>query len=196
MRLSGKTIGFGITGSHCTIPEVIPEIQRFMDEGALVIPIISESVANHDTRFGKAAEIIETLKTITGRAPIASIVDAEPIGPSRMLDVMVVAPCTGNTLAKMALGITDSPVLMAAKAHLRNERPLVIGISTNDALGANARNLAYLMNVKNVYFVPFGQDSPTTKTKSMISNMALLVDTVVAALEGRQLQPVIVPYRG
>lgn len=189
--LSGKTVGFALTGSHCTIPEVIPEISRLVAEGVQVIPILSTSAATVDTRFGKASDLIKNLRDITGREPITTIVDAEPIGPQKLLDVLVIAPCTGNTLAKIACGITDTAVTMAYKAHLRNGRPVVIGISTNDALSGNARNIGLLLNTRNVYFVPFVQDSPEGKPRSCIADMKLIYDAVVAALEGRQLQPII-----
>ncbi|NPV52869.1 MAG: dipicolinate synthase subunit B [Firmicutes bacterium] len=195
MELSGKRVGFALTGSHCTIPEVLPQIENLVRQGADVVPIISSSVANVNSRFGKAADVIRRLEEITGKEPICTITEAEQLGPAAPLDVLVIAPCTGNTLAKLANAITDGPVLMAAKAHLRNGRPLVIGISTNDAFGLNARNLGMLLEAKNVYFVPFGQDNPGAKPNSLIADMSLIIETVENALYGKQLQPILIDRR-
>ncbi|HHY97746.1 MAG TPA: dipicolinate synthase subunit B [Firmicutes bacterium] len=195
MRLSGKTIGFALTGSFCTIPEVLPQVEVLVKQGAEVYPILSHNAAMCNTRFGKAAELVKRLEEITGREPICTIQEVEPIGPCAILDVLVVAPCTGNTLAKLAMAITDGPVTMAVKAHLRNGRPVVIGISTNDALSNNAKNLGILLNTKNIYFVPFGQDDPDKKPNSLISKMDLIPDAILAALEGVQLQPLLVDKR-
>lgn len=188
----GKTVGYALSGSHCTFEEIMPQIKRFVDAGANVIPIISDTVRTTDTRFGKSEDWQKQLKDITGNDIISTIVDAEPLGPSRKLDVLVIAPCTGNTTSKLANAITDSPVLMAAKAQLRNQRPLVLAISTNDALGLNAANIAKLLNAKNVYFVPFGQDAPESKPNSLVARMDLILEACEAALEGRQLQPMII----
>lgn len=191
MRLEGKRIGFVVTGSHCTIEEVLPEITRLIEEGAEVYPIVSDSVSTTDTRFGTAEYWKESLEKRTGHRVISSIVEAEPIGTQKRYDLVIIAPCTGNTLAKLANGITDTPALMAAKAHLRNLRPIVLAISTNDGLGINAKNLGLIMNMKNIYLVPFGQDNPWEKANSLVAHLDLLMDTVIAALEGRQLQPVL-----
>lgn len=185
------TVGLAITGSFCTFDKITDMVGRLMEIGIRVIPIFSENVQHMDTRFGKASDFIEKICAITGEKGIYTITEAEPIGPSGMLDALVLAPCTGNTLAKLTAGITDTPVLMAAKAHLRNEKPLIIAISTNDALGMNFKNIGALMNVKNIYFVPFGQDNYEKKHTSMIAHMEQLPDTIVEALKGRQLQPVI-----
>lgn len=192
MRLEGKTIGFAITGSHCTIAEVFPQMERLRQEGANLIPILSESVQSTETRFGTPDNWRLHVLNVTGREPFLSIRDVEPFGPKAMLDLLIVAPCTGNSLAKLARGITDSVVTMAAKAHLRNARPLVIALSTNDGLGANAPNLGQLLNRKHVYFVPFGQDSPEGKANSLVADMSQIADTVVAALNGRQIEPLLV----
>jgi dipicolinate synthase subunit B len=194
MNLSQLKIGFAFTGSHCTLEETLPQIERLIKEGAEVIPIISHSVASTDTRFGTAQYWKEKLIEITGKTPISTIVEAEPIGPQKLLDVLIIAPCTGNTLAKLANGITDSPVLMAAKAHLRNSRPVVIAISTNDGLSNNAKNIGVLLNTKNIYFVPFGQDNPIEKQNSLVAHMDLIPDTVKEAIKGRQIQPVLISY--
>ncbi|MEK5443079.1 MULTISPECIES: dipicolinate synthase subunit B [unclassified Fredinandcohnia] len=190
--LKGKRIGFGLTGSHCTYDAVFPEIVRLVDEGAEVIPVVSWTVQSTNTRFGEGAEWIERIEKATGNKAIDSIVKAEPLGPKIPLDCMVIAPLTGNSMSKFANALTDSPVLMAAKATLRNQSPVVLGISTNDALGLNGVNLMRLMATKNIYFIPYGQDAPTKKPNSMVARMTMLRDTVAAAIEGKQLQPVIV----
>lgn len=162
-----------------------------MELGANVIPIFSYKTLNTDTRFGRAADFVQDVVDITMNEGIRSISQAEPIGPNNFLDVMVIAPCTGNTLAKLQAGISDSPVLMAAKAHLRNNRPLVISISTNDALGINFKNIGNLMYMKNIYFVPFGQDNFKAKPSSMIAKTNLIPDTIEEAMKGRQIQPIL-----
>ena len=192
MSLQGKRIGFGLTGSHCTYDAVYPEIKKLIDAGAEVIPIVTFTVKSTTTRFGAGEEWIEKIEEVTGRKVIDTIVDAEPLGPKLPLDCMVISPLTGNSMSKMANALTDSPVLMAAKATLRNGKPVVLGISTNDALGLNGVNLMRLMSTKNIYFIPYGQDDPEKKPNSMVARMSSLQDTVEAALEGRQLQPVIV----
>jgi dipicolinic acid synthetase, B subunit len=184
-------IGFGITGSFCTFGRVKNELEKMAEAGADITPVFSFNTQITNTRFADAGKFVNEIEKICGKAGMKTIAQAEPVGPKALFDVMVIAPCTGNTLAKLCAGITDSPVLMAAKAHLRNERPLVISVSTNDALGINFKNIGYLMNMKNVYFVPFGQDDPVKKPKSMIGDMSKIPDAVEAALEGRQLQPVI-----
>jgi dipicolinate synthase subunit B len=194
VRLKDVKVGFAMTGSHCTIKEVLGQVALFVKEGADVTPIISDSLDTVDTRFGKAAELKKNLREITGKEPIKSIITAEPIGPHKLFDVMVVAPCTGNTLAKLAGGITDSPVLMAVKANLRNQRPVVLSIATNDGLGMNAKNIGLLINTKNVYMVPFGQDNPAVKANSLVAKIDFLTDTTVEALAGRQIQPVLITY--
>ncbi|MGQ9531727.1 MAG: dipicolinate synthase subunit B [Desulfotomaculales bacterium] len=194
MRLKDVRIGFALTGSHCTLGEVIDEIRRLISEGAEVTPIVSPSVDTTDTRYGTAEYWKRLLEEVTGRKVINTITGAEPIGPQKLLDVLIIAPCTGNTMAKLANAITDTPVLMAAKACLRNQRPVILAISTNDGLGLNAKNLGLLLNTKNVYFVPFGQDNPGQKPNSLVARMDLILETTVAALAGRQLQPLLVTY--
>ncbi|EHS57926.1 dipicolinate synthase subunit B [Paenibacillus kribbensis] len=192
MSWQGKTVGYAITGSHCTFEEVMPVIQRFVDEGAKVIPIISNAVLTTDTRFGTSQSWQKQLKDITGNDIISTIVEAEPLGPSQMLDVLVIAPLTGNSMSKLANAMTDSPVLMAAKAQLRNGRPLLLAISTNDGLGLNAANIAKLLVAKNIFFVPFGQDNPLKKPNSLVANMELIPEAAYEAMQGKQLQPMIV----
>lgn len=195
MRLKGKKIGFALTGSHCTIERVLEEVKKLVDEeGADVYPILSGSVNSTDTRFGTVAHWKKTLEEITHNKIIATIVEAEPIGPQKLLDALVIAPCTGNTMAKLSHGIIDSPVLMAAKAVLRNQNPVAVAISTNDGLGFGAYNIGILLNTKNIYFVPFGQDNPTGKSNSLVAHMDKINDTLVESLAGRQIQPLLVPY--
>ncbi|MBQ9757871.1 MAG: dipicolinate synthase subunit B [Clostridia bacterium] len=194
MNLKNKTVGFAITGSFCTFKKVFPQIKKLVEAGAKVIPIMSETSYTTDTRFGKAEEHIRKLEEMTKEKVIASIRDAEPIGPKEILDVLVVAPCTGNSLAKIATGIADSSVTLAVKAHLRNKRPVVIAVSTNDGLGNNAKNIGILSNMKNIFFVPFGQDDFKNKENSLVAEMEQIVPSIEAALEGKQLQPVIKVY--
>ena len=192
MDLSSYIIGYGITGSFCTFEKTKIAVGELVKLGAAVVPIFSYNVQSMDTRFGGAKEFMEAVEEITGNHGIKTIQEAEPIGPKANLDVMVIAPCTGNTMAKLWNGITDSPVLMASKAHLRNQKPLVISISTNDAMGMNFKNIGNLMNTKNIYFVPFGQDDYKKKPASLIGDLKLLPDTIDLAMEGRQIQPVVV----
>lgn len=192
MLLDGLKIGFGLTGSFCTIDSVFSQIEKLISEGADVIPIISFSVDKFDTRFGKAEDIKSRLKSLTGKDAIATIVDSEPIGPKNLLDIMVVAPCTGNTLSKIANAITDTPVTMACKAHLRNNKPVVLSISTNDGLGGNARYIGQIINTKNMYLVPFGQDNPVSKPNSLVAKIDLILPTIQKALEGKQIQPLLI----
>jgi dipicolinate synthase subunit B len=194
MRFNGIKLGFAITGSHCTIAEVLPYIQLLKDEGAIITPIFSPAVQQTDSRFARAADLFQEVKKLTGNEPFTTMVQVEPIGPQKLLDVVLVAPCTGNTLAKMAVGITDTCVLLACKAQLRNNRPVVVAVSTNDGLSANARNLGTLLNRKNIYIVPFGQDAPAAKQDSLVAKMSLIPETLLAALDGRQLQPLMISY--
>lgn len=191
MLLKDVKIGFALTGSFCTFAKVMPELEKLVSEGADIMPIISEAVDKYDTKFGKAEEWKSRIEGITGKKLVRTIVEAEPIGPKSLLDILIIAPCTGNTLGKLTNGITDTSVTMAAKAHLRNSKPLVLAISTNDGLGANARNLGQMLNAKNVYFVPFGQDDPVKKCNSLIANNELILPTIQEALNGKQLQPIL-----
>ncbi|GHU43046.1 dipicolinate synthase subunit B [Clostridia bacterium] len=187
----GKNIGIALTGSFCTYEKVFEAIRYLADKGANLHTIFSNHAASIDTRFGNCQEFINRAKDITGKVPIITIPGAEPIGPKAMLDILVIAPCTGNTLSKLANGISDTPVLMAAKSHLRNNKPLVIFLSTNDALGMNLKNIGILLNTKNIYFVPFGQDNYVAKPNSMVAHIDFLPDTIGKALEHKQIQPVI-----
>ena len=185
-------LGFALTGSHCTFSKIFPEIKKLVETGYNVIPIVSEATAITDTRFGTAKSHIETLEEITGNAVINSIYLAEPIGPKQLLDILVIAPCTGNTIAKLATGIADGTVTLAAKSHLRNKKPIVIGVSTNDGLGANAKNIGILLARKHIYLVPFGQDDCIEKENSLVAHFDLISETVKLALREKQLQPILV----
>lgn len=190
-KMKQRTVGFAITGSFCTYEKIKEVLRGLVESGNRVIPIFSNTAQSVNCRFGDARDFIIKVQEITGERGIFSIQEAEPIGPKAFLDILVIAPCTGNTMAKLCAGITDSPVLMAAKAHMRNEKPVVISVSTNDALGVNLKNIGELMNSKNIYFVPFGQDDYAAKPKSMIAHVDLISDTMEEALKGRQIQPVI-----
>ena len=191
MELKGKKVGIALTGSFCTFDKIFVELEKLVETGAEVYTIFSNASQQISSRFGTPDEFLQKAEEITGRKPILTIEDAEPIGPKSYLDVLVIFPCTGNTCAKLANGITDTPVLMAAKAHLRNNKPLVISISTNDALGMNMKNIGLLLNAKNIYFVPFGQDNPVKKANSLIAHTGKLIPTLEQALEGKQYQPIL-----
>ncbi|MEE1127668.1 MAG: dipicolinate synthase subunit B [Acutalibacteraceae bacterium] len=184
-------VGYAMCGSFCTLKRAVEEIKVLKEKDFDIYPIMSPITYSTDTRFGKAADFIGEVEEICGKKIISTVKEAEPIGPKGLLDVLVISPCTGNTLGKIANGITDSSVSMAAKAHLRNGRPLVLTIATNDALSASAKNIGSLMNTKNVYFVPFGQDDAFKKPTSLISDFSLIYDTVISALDGKQLQPIL-----
>lgn len=186
------TIGFAVCGSFCTFKIIFEEIKKLKNMGYDIVPIMSENSYNFDTRFGDAAHWREMFRDITGKSIIHTIPQAEPIGPKKLLDALVIAPCTGNTLAKLSSGVTDTSVTLAAKAHLRNGRPLLIAPSTNDALSNAGKNIGSLMNYKNIYFVPFGQDSFTGKPTSMVSDFSLIAEALQYALQGKQIQPVII----
>lgn len=191
--MKSVTIGYALCGSFCTIAESVQVLEELSkNENIKLVPIMSEIVYKSDTRFGKAADLIEKVESLCQRAIIHDIPAAEPIGPKNLLDIIVVAPCTGNTAAKIALGITDTPVTMAVKAHLRNNKPVVIGLATNDALGASSKNIGLLQNTKNIFFVPYGQDDPHSKATSLICDFKRIPETVEAALENRQIQPILI----
>lgn len=194
MEMEGKRIGFALTGSFCTYEKIFAEMEHLVSIGAKVFPIFSYVPQEMECRFGNWKEFMERATLISGNKPITTIAGAEPIGPKELLDLLVVAPCTGNTLAKLANAITDTPVTMAAKAHLRTEKPVVIFLSSNDSLGMNFKNLGLLYASKHIYFVPFGQDNAKKKPASLVAHPHLLVPTIQEALEGRQIQPVIQSY--
>ena len=183
-------IGYCICGSFCTIEKTLNAMEK-LSKKYDILPIVSEIVASTDTRFGKAEEIIERIEKICSKKVVSTITQAEPIGPKNLTDIMIIAPATGNTLAKLANGIVDTSVTMAAKSHLRNSRPLIIAPSTNDALGAAAKNIGKLLEKKNYYFVPFTQDNPEKKPKSMVADFGKIEVAVEAAINGIQLQPIV-----
>ena len=189
-------VGFALCGSFCTFDKAIGALERVKGEFGDVTPIVSERGAALDTRFGNAHDFLREIERICDRRVIDTIQAAEPIGPKGLLDVLVIAPCTGNTLAKLAAGVTDSSVTMAAKSHLRNGRPVVIAVSTNDGLGASASNIGTLLCRKQIYFVPFRQDDPVGKPTSLLADFSRIPDAIRAALEGRQLQPVLLGTEG
>jgi dipicolinate synthase subunit B len=187
------TLGYALTGSFCTIKESVKALKTLKNNYDIkIIPIFSEVVYSTNTRFGNANDLIEEVEDICKNKVIHTIVGAEPIGPKNLLDILVVAPATGNTLAKNALGITDSTVTMAIKAHLRNNKPVVLGIATNDALGGSAKNIGLLHNTNNIYFVPYRQDDPQGKNSSLICDFSLIPQTVEEALKGKQIQPIFI----
>lgn len=190
-EIKKRTVGVAITGSFCTYEKLKETLWELKKRGWRVIPIFSEHAQSLDTRFGKAEDFVAQVQKITEEHGIFTIPEAEPIGPKGLLDALVIVPCTGNTLSKLSLGITDTPVLMAAKAHLRNERPLIVAISTNDAMGMNFKNIGALYNMKHIYFVPFGQDDPIKKPNSLIADVRCIPQTIEEALDGRQIQPVL-----
>ena len=186
-----QTVGFAVCGSFCTHAKAMEALEQVKARFSTVIPIVSECTAATDTRFGPGHGLMREMGRICDRRVISSIREAEPIGPKKLLDLLIIAPCTGNTLGKLACGITDTAVTMAAKAHLRNQRPLLIAPSTNDGLTASAPNLGALLSRKYIYFVPFGQDDPVKKPTSLVADFSLVADAAQAALEGRQLQPLL-----
>lgn len=189
--MEDKTIGFAVCGSFCTHARAMEALEQVKARFARVIPIVSECTAATDTRFGCAHELMREMARICDHRVISTIAGAEPIGPQKLLDLLIIAPCTGNTLGKLAAGVTDTSVTMAAKAHLRNGRPLVIAVSTNDGLAASAKNIGTLLDKKNVYFVPFRQDDPEKKPTSLVADFTRIPDVIEAAMRGEQLQPVL-----
>lgn len=191
--MSKANVGFALCGSFCTFKKVIPQIEGLVKAGYNVVPIMSETAFSTDTRFGKAEDFVIKIEDITGNRIIHTINEAEPIGPKKLLDALVVAPCTGNTLGKMSNGITDTAVTLAAKAHLRNARPVIIAVSTNDALGAAAKNIGLLMNSKNIYFVPMKQDDFVNKPNSIVADFTGIQGALEAALnDKKQIEPVLI----
>ena len=184
-------IGFAMCGSFCTFAPVLEALEELHTVFPDIIPIMSDTSYETDSRFGSAAAFRERLESICSHEILHTIPQVEPIGPKALLDALVIAPCTGNTIAKLANGVADTPVTLAAKAHLRNEAPIVIAVSTNDALAGNAANIGLLLNRKHYYFVPFRQDSPQKKPRSMVADFSKLTDTVCHALQGEQIQPIL-----
>ena len=189
--MTKATIGFAMCGSFCTFSKAFEQMSALVREGYEVIPIMSQNAFTTDTRFGAAEDMVKRAELITGNRVLSTLVETEPIGPKQMCDLLIIAPCTGNTLAKLSLGITDTSVTMAAKSHLRVLRPVLICAATNDALGASAQNIGRLMNTKNIYFVPLCQDDPVKKPNSLVADFNRIPECAAAALEGRQVQPVL-----
>ena len=191
MELAGKNIGYALTGSFCTFRTTIKQMENLVKIGANVFPIMSFNSYNLDTKFGKAKDFIDEIENLTGKEIIHTIQDAEPIGPKQMFDILLVAPCSGNTIAKLSVDMINTPVTMAVKSHLRNNRPVVIGVSTNNGLSGAAENIGRLLNRKNYYFVPFKQDNPITKPRSIVCDFSYIQKTLEYALDGEQIQPII-----
>lgn len=192
MELIGKKIGFALTGSFCTFQKTITELEKIKQiKNTDITPIMSFNSYNLDTKFGKAQDFIDKIESLTNHKIINSIQTAEPIGPKKMFDILIVAPCSGNTIAKLANDIIDTPVTMAVKSHLRNNRPVVIAISTNNALSGSAENIGKLLNRKNYYFVPFKQDNPITKPNSLVFDPTYIIKTLEYALDKEQIQPIL-----
>lgn len=189
---SGLRIGYAMCGSFCTFSKSFEQMKRLAELGAELTPIMSFNAARTDTRFGTAEGFRKAAEEITGRKVICTIEDAEPIGPKRMFDILAVCPCTGNTMAKLAAGIIDTPVTMAVKSHIRNNRPVVIAAATNDGLAGSAKNIGALLNYKCYYFVPFGQDDSAKKPRSLVADFNDLPETILAALDGIQYQPILI----
>ncbi len=185
------TAGFALTGSFCTFERAIKQIEFLISKDISILPIMSFNASDIDTRFGKAEDFIERLEAITGNKVIKTIEDAEPIGPKKLIDVLIILPCTGNTLAKLASGIYDTPVTLAAKSHLRNQKSVVVGVSSNDSLSSSAKNIGALLNYKHYYFVPMTQDAPEKKPFSIVCDFERVYDTMLLALEEKQIEPVI-----
>ena len=184
-------VGFGITASYCTHEQILKSLKQLVESGYNVFPIVTENVLKHNTRFGKAEDFVKKVEIITKNKVITNIVEAEPFGPKNLIDVLVIAPCTGNTLAKLSNAITDNAVTMTAKSIMRNNKPVVIGVATNDGLGLTMCNIAKLLNTKNFYFVPFKQDDPINKPKSVIADWSKIEQTMLQALEQKQIQPLL-----
>jgi len=186
-----KTIGFALCGSYCSFDKVIPQMQTLISLGYSIIPIMSETAYNTDTRFGLSNDFHNKITSICNHEILHSIQQCEPIGPKNLIDILIIAPCTGNTLAKLANGINDSCITMAAKSHLRNNKPVVLAISTNDALSTSAQNIGKLLNAKNIFFVPFKQDDYINKPNSIVCDMKLIPDTISMAMQYKQIQPIL-----
>ncbi|MBQ7122843.1 MAG: dipicolinate synthase subunit B [Clostridia bacterium] len=190
--MNNLTVGFAMCGSFCTFDKAIKQMEYLKDKDINIIPIMSFNAYSTDTRFGKADDHIKKIEKICERKIISTLAQAEPIGPKKMLDILIIEPCTGNTIAKLASGITDTPVTLAAKAHLRNNRPLLVAVSTNDALSAAATNIGKLLNYKNIYFVPMRQDDCINKPRSVVADFEKTHDAMMNAMIGKQIQPIYI----
>lgn len=195
MRLEGLKLGFGFTGSYCVFDQVFPQLQKLVDEGAEVVPVVSYQVVVTDSRYGNAKDFLQQMEDITGRQAIQTMSDAETLNKyEKPIDMFIIAPCTGNSLSKLADGATDTPILMVAKELFRNNKPVLLGIATNDGLGISAKSIAALLNTKNVYFIPFGQDNYKEKPNSLVSKFELMVPSILKAMTNEQLQPILEEY--
>ena len=195
MKLKGLKLGFGFTGSYCVFDQVFPQLQKLVDEGAEVVPVVSYQVAVTDSRYGKAKDFLKQMEDITGRTPIKTMADAESLNKfEKPIDMFIIAPCTGNSLSKLADGATDTPVLMVAKELFRNNKPVLLGIATNDGLGISAKSIAALLNTKNVFFIPFGQDNYIEKPNSLVAKFELMMPSILKALKHEQIQPILEIY--
>ncbi|MDF2613114.1 MAG: Dfp [Clostridia bacterium] len=195
MQLKGLKIGFGFTGSYCVFDQVFPQLQNLVNEGAEVVPVVSYQVAVTDSRYGNAKDFLKQMKDITGRAAIQTMSDAETLNKyEKPLDIFVISPCTGCSLSKLADGATDTPVLMMAKELFRNNKPVLLGIATNDGLSVSAKSIADLLNTKHVYFVPYGQDNVKDKPNSLVSKFELMIPSILQALKKEQIQPILEKY--
>ena len=183
--------GYALTGSFCTFSKAFEEIEKLVSAGIEVYPVMSYNAEKTDTRFGKGEDFVKRAEALTGNKVISSLTEAEPVGPKKMFDLLIVSPCTGNTLSKLANGIYDTPVTLAVKSHLRNQRAVLIGVSTNDALSTSAKNIGTLFNYKNYYFIPMRQDSPETKPFSLVCDFSKTYEAALLALSGKQMQPVL-----
>lgn len=184
-------VGFAMCGSFCTFSKAIESIENLINKGVEIVPIMSYNAYSTDTRFGRAKEHIEKIENLCSRKIICTLTGAEPIGPKKIIEALIIEPCTGNTLAKLASGIADTPVTLSAKSNLRNSNPVIIAVSTNDALGNAAKNIGALQNAKNIYFVPYRQDDPVKKPNSLVADFSMTYDTLIEALDGKQIQPMI-----
>ena len=184
-------VGFAMCGSFCTFSKAIESIENLINKGVEIVPIMSYNAYSTDTRFGRAKEHIEKIENLCSRKIICTLTGAEPIGPKKIIDALIIEPCTGNTLAKLASGIADTPVTLSAKSNLRNSNPVILAVSTNDALGNAAKNIGALQNAKNIYFVPYRQDDPVKKPNSLVADFSMTYDTLIDALDGKQIQPII-----
>lgn len=195
MKLKGLKLGFGFTGSYCVFDQVFPQLQILVDEGAEVVPVVSYQVAVTDSRYGNAKDFLQQMEDITGRKAIQTMSDAETLNKyEKPIDLFLIAPCTGNSLSKLADGATDTPVLMVAKELFRNNKPVLLGIATNDGLGISGKSIAALLNTKNVYFIPFGQDNFKEKPNSLVAKFEYMVPSILKAMTNEQIQPLLEKY--
>ena len=191
-ELNGLKLGIALCGSFCTFAKAIKTIEDLVDKGVDVYPVMTETAYTTSTRFGECTDIVQRIEMLTGKKIIHSIAEAEPLGPKNIIDALLIAPCTGNTLAKLSLGITDNPVTLAAKSLMRNGKPVIITLASNDALGANLKNIGEMLSKKEIYFTPLGQDAPAQKPYSLVADFSKIEETLLLALQGKQIQPLLI----